>query len=169
MATLSIIDGDLIHLLRTGTIQVLAHQVNCQGVMGAGLARQIRGVYPAAYHDYRQALRLGDLQLGGVRATPVGPMRFIAHLAGQDGFGRGRRHTDYVALRSALESLAAWHRDFAETVIGIPYGIGCGLGGGDWAVVANLIADALPAARVVRFRPLLTPPDASRAGPRVGV
>jgi O-acetyl-ADP-ribose deacetylase (regulator of RNase III) len=159
MATLSLIDGDLIQLLRTGTIQVLAHQVNCRGVMGAGLARQIRGAYPAAYHDYRQALRSGDLQLGGARVTPVGPMRFVAHLAGQDGFGRDRRHTDYAALRSALEGLAAWHRDFAETVIGIPYGIGCGLGGGDWAAVSQLLVESVPQAYVVRYRPAVTRPQ----------
>lgn len=162
MASVSVTDGDLLTLLNAGTIQVLAHQVNCQGVMGAGLARQVRAAYPAAYHDYRQALRSGDLRLGGVRVTPVGPLRFIAHLAGQAGFGRDRPHTDYAALRSALEALAAWHREFAETVIGLPYGIGCGLGGGEWAVVADLIAATLPTARVVRLGP------APRLGPRPG-
>ena len=33
----------------------ILHQVNCQGVMGAGLAKQIRGRYPNVYEKYKNA------------------------------------------------------------------------------------------------------------------
>jgi hypothetical protein len=32
---------------------VICHQVNCQGVMGSGIAKQIRERYPSVYEDYR--------------------------------------------------------------------------------------------------------------------
>ena len=32
---------------------IICHQVNCQGVMGAGLALQIRKRYPSAFEEYR--------------------------------------------------------------------------------------------------------------------
>lgn len=31
---------------------IIAHQVNCKGVMGAGLAKQIRLKYPIVYQAY---------------------------------------------------------------------------------------------------------------------
>lgn len=36
---------------------VICHQVNCQGVMGAGLAKQIRIRWPEVYVDYKKLLK----------------------------------------------------------------------------------------------------------------
>ena len=47
-------DGDIFSPNRTGHECVVCHQVNCQGVMGAGLAAQIRRMFPGVYDDYRR-------------------------------------------------------------------------------------------------------------------
>ena len=33
---------------------IICHQVNCQGVMGSGLAKQIRERYPIVYEEYKK-------------------------------------------------------------------------------------------------------------------
>ena len=43
----------------------IVHQVNCQGVMGAGVARQIKEKFPKAWENYKADLAAyGDLNLG---------------------------------------------------------------------------------------------------------
>lgn len=44
-----VIDGDLL----TTNANYICHQVNCQGRMGSGVARQIREKYPTVYQWYK--------------------------------------------------------------------------------------------------------------------
>ena len=46
---MKIIDGDIFD----SNADAIVHQVNCQGVMGAGVARQVRDKYPNVYVEYR--------------------------------------------------------------------------------------------------------------------
>lgn len=50
---------------------IICHQVNCQGVMGSGIAKQVREKYPVVYRDYK---RMCDIYapnaLLGILATP---------------------------------------------------------------------------------------------------
>ena len=32
----------------------ICHQVNCMGVMGAGIAKQIKAMYPEVYEEYKR-------------------------------------------------------------------------------------------------------------------
>ena len=45
-----IIDGDIFEC----NDDAILHQVNCQGVMGSGVAKQVRERYPYVYKQYRQ-------------------------------------------------------------------------------------------------------------------
>lgn len=52
--------------------------------------------------------------------------------------GRNQRQTDYEALLSSLEKL----KDYAQgnnKSVALPFGIGCGLAGGDWETVYKMI------------------------------
>lgn len=56
---------------------IIAHQVNCQGVMGGGLARQIKDRYPDAYINYREYIEdykecNGTVPLGTILETRRG-------------------------------------------------------------------------------------------------
>jgi hypothetical protein len=123
---------------------VIAHQVNCKGVMGAGLALQIRKKYPEVYLEYKDCCDTGYARLGSCLILPVDGLS-IANLFAQNGYGRTGVHTDYMALSNCLSGLNEWANGCD---IHIPYGIGCGLAGGDWDVVSVLIDKYAPNATV---------------------
>ncbi len=141
---MKIIKGNILDV-KSGTI---CHQVNCQGAMGSGLALQIRNKWPQTYHDYRRAYHREALFLGNVITSTVGPDLYVAHLCGQDRYGRksGRVYTDYVALAKCMRLVAA-----VDSPVYIPYNMGCGLAGGDWGLVIGMIDAILPNAIVVKL------------------
>ena len=118
---------------------LVAHQVNCKGVMGAGLARQIRAQFPDVYEAYRRACnnvdRSSDL-LGKIQIK-----QGIVNLFAQDGYGTDRRYTDYKALATCLNKLALYMTEHQMKTLALPYGMGCGLAGGDWKIVHEIIRD----------------------------
>jgi O-acetyl-ADP-ribose deacetylase (regulator of RNase III) len=148
-APVRVVFGDALDALASGAIQALGHQVNLRGVMGAGIAGQIRRQWPTAYACYQAAIRTRQLALGDILPVEVLPGRWVVHLAGQIGVDRGRQ-TDYAALAHALGALAAWAQA-RSCRVGLPYGLGCGLAGGDWRIVAALIARHCPAAVLYRL------------------
>ena len=127
---------------------VIVHQVNCQGVMGSGIARELRETYPIVFEKYMDlcddntdvgmssAALLGKCQL-----VPVSDRLYVSNLFGQNFYGRdGKRYTSYDALDTALEKLSYQldKHGLSGEDCHHPY-IGCGLGGGRWAVVEGLI------------------------------
>lgn len=123
---------------------IICHQVNCQGVMGAGLALQIRKRYPSAFEEYRGTCTkaAGNRQdlMGTIQLSPVGQRKLIAHCFGQFGYGRYGCHTDYDALREAMTRVCAFAKETSMS-IAIPYGIGCGLAGGNWLTVKRILSE----------------------------
>ncbi len=121
---------------------IVCHQVNCKGVMGAGLAKQVKSKFPGVYDLYKEKCNafktenLGTVQLCSCLEEAG---YIIANVFSQSGYGRTGLYTDYKALRKAFSSL----REFDNTVIRIPYKMGCGLGGGDWKTVKQIICEEL--------------------------
>lgn len=128
---------------------IIVHQVNCQGVMGAGLAEALRRKYPKIYPRYREFCQAGKLRPGMVQFVKQSDTLYVCNLAGQDEYGSDRRHTDYDALRTALTKL---HQVGLQRSLPIylPYNMGCKLGGGDWAVVCQIIHQCCPNAIVLK-------------------
>ncbi len=120
---------------------ILCHQVNCLGIMGAGLAFDIRMRYPEVYTAYREYCKLSNYSstmLGKVQLVDIGNGKYFANIFGQVVIGRGARQTDYDALDRAFLSLKCTAKDRKLTVA-IPYGIGCGHAGGVWRTVSRII------------------------------
>lgn len=138
------IDGNIFLRLSASKPTYICQQVNCKGVTGAGLAMQIRSQWPVVYRRYL-GLCYGDdgNKLGTYQEVLVEPKLYIVNLFGQDGYGRDKRQTNYAALAAALFS---FFRDCAQknqdATIRLPYGLGCGLAGGDWDMVFAIITDA---------------------------
>ena len=139
-----ILNGDL---LKT-PFQIIAHQTNCHGVMGGGVALQIKNKYPDVYNEYRNlccekcsADLLGTAQ---IVSTNLIIKKIFFNIFGQDGFGGGVQ-TDYKAFKSAFKIAITDFRyayqidDYIQLVIAIPYKIGCGLAGGDWNTVKSIL------------------------------
>lgn len=111
--------GDLF----TTTAKGLAHGVNLQGKMGAGIAKEFRKRFPTMYEGYQEACRGGLLAPGSVliyrdSATAL----TVFNVVSQDLTGP---HARLDWLRQGLEASAA-NTDL--DVIAMPL-IGCGIGG----------------------------------------
>lgn len=122
---------------------IITHQVNCKGVMGAGLAKSLRNQYPVIYPRYHEFCKLGHFRPGMIQLVKADDGLFICNLAGQDGYGRDKQYTDYEALAIALPKLSAISTKLGLMVY-IPHLMGCKLGGGDWEVVSALIDQHIP-------------------------
>lgn len=131
---------------------VIGHQCNCQGVMGAGVALAIRNKWPKAYDGYMHAHKQHKLILGMGITVEVKeePPLFVMHLCGQSHFGNRGIFTDYEALSDALSNMKNFQKDYASVYddkilqLYLPYGIGCGLAGGDWKIVESIIESIMP-------------------------
>ncbi|MGK4040870.1 macro domain-containing protein [Heyndrickxia oleronia] len=125
---------------------LIGHQVNCKGVMGAGLAKQIREKYPNVFKDYKElCLNQAGKLLGATQYIETSDGKVIVNLFAQDGFGRDKQYTDYKALEDSLKGLkyaiTSDQCKYKGKSIALPYGIGCGLAGGNWSIVYNMISD----------------------------
>ena len=132
---------------------IICHQVNCQGVMGAGIALQIKKKWSQVFEDYlcayRQQITKKNL-LGTVVITQVTPELKVASIFGQDYYGASG-WTDYIALHKAAIYLK---ENYPDTPIYIPYHMGCGLAKGDWSSVLDalsLLDEHLTIVRLVSF------------------
>lgn len=139
--TVHTIKGNLL----TSDCNMIIHQANCMGVMGAGIAKQIVNLYPEVRRtDQEFRIPVGSIErLGRTSHTavegPSGPL-IVINMYSQYRYGRGAQMTDYGAFEQALTSILKRARKSPTTYkIGMPYGIGCGLAGGKWPVVLEII------------------------------
>ena len=121
----------------------IAHQVNCRGVWGAGLAKEIKKRFPRAFKVDSMTLVNNPKKLGtfNYAAPNEDQDKWIFNLAGQFNYGRSKVYTDYNALYRSLESLKDFilKMNFVDFVLAIPSGMGAGLGGGDWNKILAII------------------------------
>ena len=144
------IKGDLLK----SDCDFICHQVNCQGKMNSGIARQIREKWPIVYTNYMEkynsvkgvssTLLLGDIQITGLwedyNATDF--HQSVINLFAQSNYGYdGKRYTSYDAFWNCL-NLIKRHAPKGSR-IGFPKGIGCGLGGANWQVISTMICEVL--------------------------
>jgi len=136
------VNGDILTPVTDDRPTIVCHQVNCKGVMGSGLAKQVRAELPGVYEVYKEKCDAGFARLGQVQVCSaiLTTGYLVANVFGQWGYGTEKRHTDYEALRNAFTYLA---EAYSQYTIRIPYKMGCGLGGGDWEIVESIIKETL--------------------------
>lgn len=128
----------------------LCHQVNCRKAMGAGLALQIKNKWPVVFEQYMKfEPKLGDIDIVSV----VFGKLWVVNVYGQDRPGTLSRKTNYGAFGHALYELRRTLPSSWITIgsIYFPWGIGCGRGGGDWAVVSEIIEFYFPEAIICKL------------------
>ena len=122
---------------------IIVHGCNAQGVMGSGIAADVRATYPDAYLAYVEHLQgkrreetLGDVIFYDVPGTDL----TIANAITQLTFGKdGKKYVSYRAIQKAFDSvIQAANRPGAPREVHYPL-IGAGLGGGDWAIISQII------------------------------
>ena len=129
----------------------IAHQVNCQGVMGSGVAKAIKEKYPKVYKHYKGYcdIKTSKELLGTSQEVYVGEIgeRIVINLFGQQFYGYdGCCYTSYTALTTALDSafkIIVRENDYYgdPLEIAVPYKMGCDRGGGDWKIVSKILEE----------------------------
>jgi O-acetyl-ADP-ribose deacetylase (regulator of RNase III) len=141
----------------------IVHSVNCQSVMGSGVAAQVKKYYPHVFKEYVKYLNHCDKNdidpIGTVQYVPIDVWslimvdtmknksviaydknyQYIVNLFGQRDYGEGLQ-TDLKAMKKAFIDI----RDKAEKIgatVAMPYKIGSCRGGADWNDVYKIIKD----------------------------
>lgn len=131
-----IIEGNLF----STNADVICHQVNCQGVMGSGVAKQIKEKYPKAYEGYKMLFDYveGPSYLLGFTQLIKTNDKYIANLFCQLDYGYdGKRYTNYEAVYEAFNHLNEnCPQDF---IFAFPYHFGCDRGGADWDIILKMM------------------------------
>lgn len=139
------------NLLETD-VYLIAHQVNCLGIMGGGVARQIKEKWNYVYTEYRdyiESYKNHNNQKSplGTACSSVVDNHLIINIFGQEDVSCNYCMTDYNAVRTAFEDFISEYRrsqritDDTQIQIAIPYKFGCGLAGGDWNIMTELLED----------------------------
>lgn len=136
--------GDLLANVQRG---IIVHGCNAQGVMGGGIALQVRNIYPKAYEGYLRMLKMHknagcESCLGSISFVRVADELYIANAITQDFYGTDKRHVNYEAIARAFE-LVRYESDKRDNLpIHYPL-IGAGLAGGNWNIIKVIIDETL--------------------------
>ena len=133
---MSITDGDIL----TADVEALVNPVNTVGVMGAGLAAQVKHTFPDVFQQYRAACEARELHTGIVIAhhTGTNPRYIISFPTKQH--WRDKSKLEWIDM--GLISLRETIEDLGIRSIAIP-ALGCGLGGLSWTKVRAVIGTCL--------------------------
>lgn len=155
---IKIIDGNIFD----SKANFIVHQVNCQSVMGSGVALQVAERYPHVEVEYRKYLnhcKKNKIEpLGTAQYVPtecwalvmVDTMKnnnitafdnnyqYIVNLFGQKDYGIGEQHTNLKAMKNAFIDIKNKAEKIGATVA-MPYRIGSCRGGADWNEVYTII------------------------------
>lgn len=122
-------NGDIFLDIRKPT--VIMHGCNMQGVMGAGIARMVKNLFPAMYYEYHNICKENKATLGGVYLRHANNNIYIANAFTQFKFG----DANLEAIRKSIQYVSS---AFGEDVELRSVRVGCGLGGLDWKYVKPL-------------------------------
>lgn len=142
-------DGDIF----SAGCAAIANPVNCVGVMGAGLAKEVRRRFPEACEPYFEAcsesiLRPGGLVVGTAEfAGSVRLPRFVFHVATKRHWRQPSRLADVAYCLDALASTAL---AMQVKSVAVP-ALGCGLGRLNWEDVHALMRGYLGETKPVEW------------------
>jgi O-acetyl-ADP-ribose deacetylase (regulator of RNase III) len=143
MINLTYVKGDAVKALQNKHVDFLMHCCNAQGVMGAGIAAQIRNAFPSTYQVYQRYCEVSGRGkwLLGKTVIESGVINAIAQFQ----TGTHKRQVHYGALAKCIFDLSESNEvrgaglHMRQTRIAVPYLMGCGLAGGDWSVVKEIL------------------------------
>jgi len=131
-------------------LDAICHGVNCKGIMGAGIAEEIRQKFPLMYNQYVMLCQNGHLRTGMVFVYPhfygwesnfeevkEAGLSAVYNLATQDYPGPCAK-LEYIRKSVKVMIEDAEHQGIKT--IGVPR-LGAGIGGLDWNVVKRLLEE----------------------------
>lgn len=146
---LTYVTGDVLEPVINTGIRIIAHVCNDIGAWGAGFVLAISKKWIGPELAYRAATTKGrSLFLGQIQLIQIDDYTYIANMVGQHGIKRsavGVPPIRYPALSENLKRVYEKAVELAEkepVTIHMPR-IGCGLAGGNWTIVENIIKEEL--------------------------
>ena len=138
MKEYKLVDGDVTEPIGSGN-KIIAHCTNSIFVMGAGVALAIKRKWPKVYSEYK-GWRNQKPQLGDVQFVKVTLDIAVANILGQEGIGfkDGVAPVRYGAMDKGFKKIAEIAKKYGASVH-LPYLICCGLAGGEWAKIEEMI------------------------------
>jgi len=162
------IDGDLIKLALQGEFDVIAHGCNCYCIMGAGIAVEMKNTFecntfPLEDMEYKGDVnKLGQIDYDTFTLSKhdLGETKLFSHSKVRNQFKQwtdlktfsvvnaytqcrygtsGGAPVDYEAITLCMRKM---NYIFAGKHIGLPK-IGCGLAGGNWDIIKEIIQEEL--------------------------
>lgn len=133
-----------------GAYSVICHCCNTMGAWGAGFVIPLGNRYPSAKKEYIKFIQKTPLaqRLGNVSYVKVTRNIVVANIMGQSRIYRdseGNIPLNYEALKKGLENvLERFNKYNVPYTIHMPR-IGCGLAGGDWNIVENIVKEVFSA------------------------
>ena len=121
---------------------ILCQQVNCQNVMGAGLAKSIYEQFPIVKKEYHKSFKNYSKSeiFGKYFLVEISSELFVANIYSQFKYGNSNKtgiiYTDIKTLINAIKNIG---EKYYKYNIYIPEKIGCGLAGANWELVKNEI------------------------------
>jgi O-acetyl-ADP-ribose deacetylase (regulator of RNase III)/catechol 2,3-dioxygenase-like lactoylglutathione lyase family enzyme len=134
---IEIVAGDLFaNAYRVGAF---AHGCNCQGSMGAGIAKGFKARYPEMFERFRAMCKAAPRQfnLGDAWLWKEDDKPWVFNLGTQEAIWRAR--ASYEAIEAALTAMRRQADEEAVSSIGMPR-IGVGYGGLSWKKVRAIIS-----------------------------
>lgn len=140
-------------------VEAVVNTVNTEGIMGKGIALQVRKAYPENYEAYREACEAGEVRPGSMfvfdRRSLTNP-RYIINFPTKRHWRNPSRMAD---IESGLVALVADVRRLGIRSVAVPP-LGCGLGGLPWPQVQRRMREAfeqLPEVQWLVYEPAGSP------------
>lgn len=142
----NIVNGNILNCKE----DIIVHQVNVQGIMGGGVARQLANQFKGLEEEYSEYCKLYNNNYNQLKGQVFKIMiqgKFIMNMFSQ----KENFDTDYEMMKVALEEIKKYAISFNLSVA-IPYGIGCGIANGDWNIVYKIIEEVFSNYDVTLYR-----------------
>ena len=124
---------------------IIAHVCNDIGQWGKGFVLPLGKRYPEAEKQYREWYKRNDppFALGRVQFVEVAPKLWVANMIGQRGIARrgSLPPVRYEAIQECLRSVCVFATE-QKAYVQMPR-IGCGLAGGKWEEVSQIVEEEL--------------------------
>lgn len=149
---IKIVEGDLF----SAPSGIICHQVNCKGNMGRGVAKTFKEKYPFAFRQYENLCHnlIPDELLGTILIRAELDCKWTCCMFAQDNWSGHGCNTNYTAFRECCNAIKREIKrlDFDDVIINMPYGIGAGLGGGEWEIIYSILEEELNDYNVILWK-----------------
>jgi O-acetyl-ADP-ribose deacetylase (regulator of RNase III) len=124
-------------------IHHIVHGCNARGVMGKGVALQVKTLFPQAYEHYRnRCLWNNALVIGTVQFVDCETKIIINAITQRDYARAYNDPTRYVSYDALAACMAEINRQIPGQQLAMPR-IGAQLGGGSWEIIERIIETEL--------------------------